>query len=68
MIVPGHMGFVSADPVEVATGEAKATLLVRFAAGARGPYNMPVIIRATLVRQGEPVVGEARLDVRPPAR
>jgi hypothetical protein len=41
---------------------------VRFAAGAAGPYNMPVTIRATGQRKGEPVVGEARLDVRPPAR
>jgi Bacterial pre-peptidase C-terminal domain len=68
LVVPEHMAFVVADPVEVPDGQGKAVLAVRFAAGARGPYNMPVIVRATLVHKGAPVVGEVRLDVRPPAR
>ena len=68
LVVPEHMAFVVADSVEVPAGQGKAVLAVRFAAGARGPYNMPVIVRATLVHKGEPVVGEVRLDVRPPAR
>ncbi len=68
LIVPAHMGFLTADPVELAAGQDRAVLPVRFAADARGPYNMPVVIRATLMRKGEPVVGEAKLDVRPAAR
>jgi hypothetical protein len=66
LIVPAHMGFVTADPVGVAVGESQAVLAVRFAAGAPGPYNRPVIVRATMLRKGEPVIGEARLDIRPP--
>jgi hypothetical protein len=65
LIAPGHMRFVGAGPVEVPAGQAKAVLPVRFAADAAGPYNMPVVIRATLTHKGQPVIGEARLDVRP---
>jgi len=68
LAAPGHMSFVSAAAVEVPAGQTKAVLSLRFAAAARGPYNMPVVIRATLMRKGEPVVGEAKLDIRPPAR
>jgi hypothetical protein len=68
LVAPAHMPFVAADAVEVPAGQAKAVLALRFAADARGPYNMPVVLRATLTRKGEPVVGEAKLDVRPPAR
>ena len=68
LIAPAHMPFVSAKPVEVAAGQARAVLPLHFAAGANGPYNMPVTIRATLLRKGEPVVAEAKLDIRPPVR
>ncbi len=68
LIVPGHMSFITAAAVEVPAGQSKALLSVRFAADARGPYNMPVVIRATLMRKGEPVVAEAKLDVRPAGR
>jgi hypothetical protein len=68
LIAPRHMRFLTADPLEVPAGQTKAVLPVRCAAGASRPYNMPVVIRATLTQKGEPVVGEAKLDVRPPAR
>jgi hypothetical protein len=62
--VPDHMRFIAADAVEVPAGQTKAVLAVHFAADAAGPYNMPVVVRATLMHKGEPVVGETRLDVR----
>jgi hypothetical protein len=65
LIAPDHMRFIAADAVEVPAGQTKAVLPVHFAADAAGPYNMPVVLRATLIHKGEPVVGEARLDVRP---
>jgi hypothetical protein len=68
LVVPEHMPFVTAEPVEVPAGHDKAVLVIRFAADARGPYNMPVVVRATLMHKGEPVVAETRLEVRPPAR
>jgi hypothetical protein len=67
LVVPAHMGFLTADTVELAAGQERAVLPLRFAADARGPYNMPVLIRATLMRNDEPVIGETRLDLRPPA-
>jgi hypothetical protein len=68
LVVPAHMRAIAADPVEVPAGAAKAALAIRFAAEAGGPYNMPVVIRATLTVKGEPVVAEAKLEVQPPAR
>jgi hypothetical protein len=68
LVAPEHMRFVSADPVEVPAGRDKAVLALRFAADARGPYNMPLTIRGTLLHKGEPVVGEAHLAIRPPTR
>jgi hypothetical protein len=68
LVAPEHMPFITADPVDVPAGQDKAVLVVRFAAGARGPYNMPVVVRAALTHKGEPVVAETRLDIRPPAR
>jgi hypothetical protein len=68
LVAPAHMSLVTAEPVEVPAGRDKAVLAVRFAAGAGGPYNMPVVVRGTLTHQGAPVVGEARLEIRPPDR
>ncbi len=67
LIAPDHMHFITAEPVEVPAGHDRAVLAVYFPDGARGPFNMPVVVRGTLTHKGEPVVGEARLTVRPPA-
>jgi hypothetical protein len=68
LAAPEHMPFVTAAPVEVPAGQNKAMMAIRFAAGARGPYNMPLVVRATLVHKAEPIVAETYLDVKPPAR
>jgi hypothetical protein len=62
LIVPGHMQDVSADVVQSPPGAEQATVVVRI--GARpGPLNMPVLIRATAERSGDPVVAEAPLEL-----
>jgi hypothetical protein len=65
LIVPEHMRGLGGGPVEVAAGETRAVLPIRFAADASGPYNMPVVIRATLLDGGKPVVAETRVEILP---
>jgi hypothetical protein len=66
LIVPRHMRDVAAVPVVVPAGSAQATLVVRFGV-APGPLNMPLLVRATTDRGGEPLVAEASLELVPPA-
>jgi hypothetical protein len=68
LVVAPHIRGVAAEPVEIPAGQDGATLAVRFAADALGPFNMPLTVRATLLDRDEPVVAETRLEVLPPAR
>ncbi len=62
LVVPGHVEGVSAEAVVVAARDEKATLTVRF--GPRpGPFNVPLLVRATLAEKGGPVEAEAPLEV-----
>jgi hypothetical protein len=62
LIVPSHLSAIAADPVDVAADQSAATLRIAFAALPE-TINMPVIIRATIVDQGDPVVAEAKLEI-----
>ncbi len=68
LVVPQHMPFIEADPVEVPADKTNGMLKVCFAPGAKGPLNMPLVVRATLKNKGTPVVSEAKLDVHPAGR
>jgi hypothetical protein len=65
LLVPEHVRGLAGGPVEVAAGETRAVLPLRFAADAAGPYNMPVTVRATLLDGGKPVVAETRVEILP---
>jgi hypothetical protein len=62
LILPAHYRGVSADAVELPADRGDGSLTVRFAADARGPFNCPVTVRATVTEQGRPVLAEARLE------
>lgn len=65
LVTPRHWRGVAADPVEIPAGQNEGTLTLRFARDA-GPLNMPATIRATAVRNADPLVAEASLElVRP---
>ena len=68
LLAPAHLRGVSAEAVEVTDGKADGVLTLRFAADARGPYNAPLVIRATARDGGDPVVAETRVEVLPPRR
>jgi hypothetical protein len=63
LAAPRHMRGVDADPIEIPTGQDQAVLKVHFDLGALGPFNMPAVIRATLVDKGEPVVAEVSVVI-----
>ena len=65
LIVPSHLRGITTDPVEIAADAATATLPIHFAAELRGPFNAPLLIRATLLDAGKPVIAETKLDLLP---
>jgi hypothetical protein len=65
LLVAAHLRGISAESVVVSADQDRADLSIRCAADLRGPFNVPLIIRGTITEKGEPVTGEAKLDVQP---
>lgn len=64
LVVPGHIRGVTAEPCTLPADAGSGALTIRFAAGDTGPFNMPLVIRATAMKgDNDPVVAEAKLDV-----
>jgi hypothetical protein len=53
LVLPPHIRGVAAKPVVVPAGATQGTLSVRFAESRSGPFNMPLMIRATLNKEGK---------------
>ncbi len=62
-VVPEHWRGVTAAPLTIPAGERSGELVLRFAAGESGPFNMPLTVRATAADKATPVTAEAKLDV-----
>lgn len=56
---------LSAAKVTLAAKDERGQLVITCADKLTGPFNMPVLVRATLRRNGEPIVAEVKLDVQP---
>jgi hypothetical protein len=65
LIVASHMRGISAESVTVPAEQSSASLPIRFASKSPGPWNAPLVIRATAFDKGEPVVAEAKIEVQP---
>ena len=64
LVVPQHIRGVSAKPVSLPANADTGTLSVRFAAKGLGPFNMPLLLRATILdSRGHPLIGETPLEV-----
>jgi hypothetical protein len=63
LIQPGHMRGVSAQPVVVPADQSRAAFTLHFASGPLGPFNMPVVLRATLPGAAGPAVAETKLEL-----
>jgi hypothetical protein len=64
LVVPEHWRGIAAEPVTITADQNSGRFSLRFAADARGPFNMPVILRATLDEKGAPVVAETLLTLQ----
>jgi hypothetical protein len=64
LLVPKHIRDVSAEPVTLPAGTDRGQLRLRIGASP-GPFNMPVRLRATASREGEPVLGESEIELTP---
>ena len=74
LVMGKHMRGIEAAPVEIPAGENRGTLQIQFTADA-GPFNMPLVIRATVqpaqtmivrsrpLRKADPIIAEARVSV-----
>jgi hypothetical protein len=65
LIVPGHMHGLTAAKATIAAKIDQGALVINCADKLTGPFNMPVTLRATLMRNGTPLIAEVKLDVRP---
>src|SRR4029077_9773139 len=64
LIAASHIQGVRAEPITLASDQTAGTLTIRFAAINPGPFNMPLLVRATAMRgPNDPVVAEAKLAI-----
>ncbi len=66
LVVPDHVDGISSDPVVIAENETKAVLQLTIADGNSGPFNLPVIIRATAQVDGQPYTAESTVELTLP--
>lgn len=65
LITPQHQRGLSSTKATLDAKQDRGQVNVTCADKLMGPFNMPVILRATLMRGGEPIVAEVKLDVQP---
>jgi hypothetical protein len=64
LAVAAHIQGLTADPVVIPGDQGEGVLALRFT-DRPGPFNMPVVVRATADEGGKPVVAETRLEILP---
>jgi hypothetical protein len=66
LVVPAHIHGVSAEPLTLPANQSTSTLTLQFAPENRGPFNMPLLLRATALKSPtDPVVAETKVEVVP---
>lgn len=66
LVVPRHIRGVTAEPLLIAASESTGTFTLQFDDAACGPFNQPLTVRATVLKDGElPFVAEAKLEIVP---
>jgi hypothetical protein len=63
LIVPAHIRGVSAEPVTIFQDQVHGTLTIRFANPVQRTFTKPLVIRATLLDKGQPIVAETHVEV-----
>lgn len=62
LVLPPHIKGLSAETARIPKKEAHGRLQIRCANPLPGPVNMPLLLRATLMHEGRPIVAEARVE------
>jgi hypothetical protein len=62
LILPKHVRGVTAEPVMIPADRDAGELRIRFADGTLGPFNLPLVVRATVLEGGSPVTAEAKVE------
>jgi hypothetical protein len=65
LLIPEHIRGVTAEPVVLAAEASRGTFTLRFASEPLGPFNMPLVLRATLPDASGPMTAEAKLELVP---
>jgi hypothetical protein len=65
LITPPHLLGLTAKKVTIPAKQDQGQLTIDCAAKLPGPFNMPVVVRATMFQGGERLVAEVKLDVQP---
>jgi hypothetical protein len=63
-IIAPHLHGISAATMDVAADQHSGELAIHGAADAHGPFNAPLVIRVTILDKGEPVIGEATVQIQ----
>jgi hypothetical protein len=62
LVAPPHVRGVAAEPIVVEPGASQSVVKIRFTADA-GPFNMPLVVRATHGEGLKRVVAETPLEI-----
>ncbi|HTU19028.1 MAG TPA: PPC domain-containing protein [Gemmataceae bacterium] len=65
LVQPKHMHGVEAETVVVAKDRSVAVFRMHFASDKLGPFNMPLVLRATLDHPDGPAIAETKLELVP---
>ena len=65
LVTPVRMQGLQASKTTMPAKIDKGELTIRCSDQLAGPFTMPVTLRATLMRNGEPLIAEVKLDVQP---
>jgi hypothetical protein len=63
LAAPAHVRGVLAEPVSIPADQMNGLFPLHFAAGKLGPFNQPLVIRATAMDKGEPVIAETKVEI-----
>ena len=61
--IPEHWKGVTAAAITISADKQTGEIALKFAAGECGPFNMPLVVRATLETKATPIFAEAKLEV-----
>jgi hypothetical protein len=65
LVLPEHIRCLKAEPVSIPEGQDRGELHIVATDKCRGTFNMPLVVRATLMHQGQPLVAEVKIDAQP---